>query len=48
MLMQKRLLKITSDSIRIAVNALEALKTADLKSRKAAKASAKPKWTKRI
>lgn len=46
--MQKRLLTVSSDSIRTAVNALEALKTTDIKSRKAAKPSAKPKWTKRI
>ena len=46
--MQKRLLKVSIDSTGVAINALEALKTADIKSRKSAKASAKPKWTKRI
>ena len=46
--MQKRLLKVSIDSVGVAINALEALKSADIKSRKAARVSAKPKWTKRI
>jgi len=46
--MQKRLLKISNDSIACAINALEALKTADIKSRKTATASAKYRWSKRI
>ena len=46
--MQKRLLKVAADSTGAAINALEALKSVDIKSRKAAKASAKPKWTQRI
>ena len=46
--MQKRLLKIGVDGITTSINALEALKTTDLKSRKSAKVSQKSKWTKRI
>jgi hypothetical protein len=46
--MQRRLLKSAYSSLSASVESLEILKTADIKSRKTAKPSAKSKWTKRI
>jgi len=46
--MQKTLLSLAHSSTKDAILALEELKTADIKARKAAKPSAKSKWTKRI
>lgn len=46
--MQRRLLKSAYSSLSATVESLEILKTADIKARKTAKPSAKPKWTKRI
>jgi len=46
--MQRKLLKLAYSGLTSAVDALELAKTADIKSRKAAKPSAKSKWTKRI
>jgi len=46
--MQKKLLKLAYSGLSSTVDALELAKTADIKSRKAAKPSAKSKWTKRI
>jgi len=46
--MQKKLLKSAYSSLHAAQDVLETVKSADIKARKLAKASAKSKWSKRI